>query len=93
MFFATLKNDVAHSVRNDAIFAVIMAKPYIISEATSFGEANIILPKANIIQNPWFAIRRTKDFVGPPCRIRTCDPQNRNLILYPAELRAEIFTK
>ncbi len=28
-------------------------------------------------------------FLGPPCRIRTCDPQNRNLILYPAELRAD----
>ena len=29
-----------------------------------------------------------RSFFGPLCRIRTCDPQNRNLILYPAELRA-----
>ena len=27
------------------------------------------------------------DFVGDPDRIRTCDPQIRNLMLYPAELR------
>ena len=25
---------------------------------------------------------------GLPCRIRTCDPQLRRLLLYPAELRA-----
>ena len=27
------------------------------------------------------------DFIGVPDRIRTCDPQIRNLVLYPAELR------
>ena len=26
--------------------------------------------------------------IGLPCRIRTCDPQLRRLLLYPAELRA-----
>ena len=29
---------------------------------------------------------------GPPCETRTHDPQNRNLILYPTELRAAMFT-
>ena len=28
---------------------------------------------------------------GAPGRIRTCDPQIRNLVLYPAELRAQPF--
>lgn len=28
---------------------------------------------------------------GTPDKIRTCDPQNRNLILYPAELRARTY--
>ncbi len=32
----------------------------------------------NDISTNWF---------GTPDKIRTCDPQNRNLILYPAELR------
>ena len=27
------------------------------------------------------------DVIGDPGRIRTCDPQIRNLVLYPAELR------
>jgi hypothetical protein len=27
------------------------------------------------------------DFIGGPDRIRTCDPQFRKLMLYPAELR------
>ena len=27
-------------------------------------------------------------FAGAPDRIRTCDPQIRNLVLYPTELRA-----
>lgn len=34
-------------------------------------------------------LQKASAVYGPPCRIRTCDPQNRNLILYPAELRAE----
>ena len=29
--------------------------------------------------------------IGLPCRIRTCDPQLRRLLLYPAELRAVIW--
>ena len=29
------------------------------------------------------------DFIGDPGRIRTCDPQIRNLMLYPAELRGQ----
>jgi uncharacterized iron-regulated protein len=28
--------------------------------------------------------------IGVPCRIRTCDPQLRRLLLYPAELRRHI---
>jgi hypothetical protein len=30
------------------------------------------------------------DFIGAPERIRTADPQIRSLVLYPAELRAQI---
>ena len=28
--------------------------------------------------------------IGAPDRIRTCDPQIRNLVLYPSELRAHL---
>ena len=31
------------------------------------------------------------DFIGDPGRTRTCDPQIRNLVLYPAELRGLSF--
>ena len=31
-------------------------------------------------------------FIGDPGRIRTCDPQIRNLMLYPTELRGRCFT-
>jgi hypothetical protein len=30
-------------------------------------------------------------FTGAPDRIRTCDPQIRNLVLYPSELRAHLY--
>ena len=30
---------------------------------------------------------RGVELIGDPGRIRTCDPQIRNLMLYPAELR------
>ena len=33
-----------------------------------------------------------KSFSGPPCETRTHGPQNRNLILYPTELRAVMST-
>ena len=33
---------------------------------------------------------QTLDFIGVPDRIRTCDPQIRNLVLYPAELRGHL---
>ncbi len=39
-----------------------------------------------------FADLTKETFSGPPCRIRTCGPQNRNLILYPTELRAVFQT-
>ena len=32
-------------------------------------------------------IYETAENAGDPDRIRTCDPQIRNLMLYPAELR------
>lgn len=32
------------------------------------------------------------DFFGPPYRTRTCNRQNRNLILYPIEPRADMNT-
>lgn len=31
--------------------------------------------------------KQVSDFIGGPDRIRTCDPQFRKLMLYPAELR------
>ena len=34
-------------------------------------------------------VARSLDFIGDPGRIRTCDPQIRNLMLYPAELRGQ----
>ena len=30
------------------------------------------------------------EIIGDPDRIRTCDPQIRNLMLYPAELRGRV---
>jgi hypothetical protein len=32
-------------------------------------------------------ISNTIESIGDPDRIRTCDPQIRNLVLYPTELR------
>src|SRR5437660_9496108 len=33
------------------------------------------------------------DCIGAPDRIRTCDPQIRSLVLYPAELRALVASR
>ena len=35
-------------------------------------------------------IRQALEFIGDPCRIRTCDLLLRRQLLYPAELRDQI---
>ena len=37
--------------------------------------------------------RHLSEKYGVPDRIRTCDPQIRNLMLYPAELRGLLFAR
>ena len=52
------------------------------------GEIALAEPRRNPRNIEELGLRQQPiDFIGVPDRIRTCDPQIRNLVLYPAELR------
>ena len=76
------KYDIARFTRNDAMFAINVAKPRIIREANIIGVANIICRRQTSFKKRTFVlVDKGSFFVGGDRWIRTIDPMHVKHVL------------